>query len=453
MYTHAHTRACVCARTQTHISEHTKRCPLQRRTCAAGPVAHRCRVARSRLAEVFAGEPTSFELHVRTSSDEPVGVADLAHLSVGVYAKGKQLSSGFVQRTSECGVYHCTFTVVEVGSISVGVHLRGKDVSGSPFPLAVVAAAICPSRCRASGVGILQTAPGMLTSFTVKCFDVHGNMRRSAGGEDVRIEFCRAGEDVPDPLIAEVSGPRWLDGTGGYVFQYVVRKPGKLRMFVSIDGEPVANSPFLVHVSTAASTAPAALLLHRPSYSHEAAAVKHTNRASAGAQNLPAARSQSSDRLPRKAAAARRVDSQSNTLARSSSAERLRTGTAVRAQDEAGRRVGTLAVAHERAASPLLPRGSGIERPKPLSPAPSPPARVGSNRRGVQRYLRHGRHGQCCVLSATGPARALMHGTGRKRWRSPSRSLRRGELQGLRMSVTAKCRRLPSACMTGTRAF
>jgi hypothetical protein len=35
----------------------------------------------------------------------------------------------------------------------------------------------------------------MLTSFTVKCFDAHGNVRHSAGSEDVRIEFCRAGEE------------------------------------------------------------------------------------------------------------------------------------------------------------------------------------------------------------------------------------------------------------------
>lgn len=364
---------------------------LQCGACAAGPAAHRCRVDRSRLSEVVAGEPAWFELHCRTSSDEPVGVADLAHVSVAVYVKGRQVAGGSVQSTSGCGVYRCTVTVAEVGPMRVGVLLRNKDVSGSPFPVVAVAAAVCPSRCRASGTGVLQTSQNMLTSFTVKCFDAHGNVRHSAGSEDVRVEFCRAGEEEPDTSLAEVSGPRWVDGTGGYLIQYVVRKPGKLRMSVSIDGEPVANSPFLVLVSAAAPTAPAALLLHRPispSHSRETAAAKHTTRAGASGRALPAARSLSAERPPRKTV--QRTDShREEGAARPRSTERSRAGSAVRTHGEAERRADRLAVAKERASGRSPTGGTrGIALPKRWLAAAPPSARDGPNRRSPLRYFR-----------------------------------------------------------------
>ncbi len=138
---------------------------------------------------------------------------------------------------------------------------EGKRAKGTSLFLMSQGAA--PSKCVIGGPGVTYAREGQPAVFTIVARDTYGNLARNGGEQfDVRVAWQDPGplggkqvgqvETAPPELAAPAVADR---GDGSYIVAHALPRRGTYTVDVSLDGEPIAGSPFAtVAVKTAVPT-------------------------------------------------------------------------------------------------------------------------------------------------------------------------------------------------------
>ena len=79
------------------------------------------------------------------------------------------------QTTCADGMVYSTISPTVAGSLSVNIFIGGKLILDAPFSVAVSAGPVDPSRCVASGAGLLSATPGVTAVISIQTSDSFGN--------------------------------------------------------------------------------------------------------------------------------------------------------------------------------------------------------------------------------------------------------------------------------------
>lgn len=160
-----------------------------------------------------------------------------------------------------------SFCVARAGNYLVHVTLDEAHVSGSPICLRVSPGEACPARCYAKGNALEMAEAGRHETVGVWLRDKHGNARRhsdepiagelvaslelltASNGPNAEAEAARrrsSGGGGASSASATASVSRLSDGS--FAVGYCVREAGVWALAMSLDGEPIANSPFAISV-------------------------------------------------------------------------------------------------------------------------------------------------------------------------------------------------------------
>eukprot|EP00004_Rigifila_ramosa_P007666 TRINITY_DN1877_c0_g1_i1.p1 TRINITY_DN1877_c0_g1~~TRINITY_DN1877_c0_g1_i1.p1 ORF type:complete len:890 (+),score=253.53 TRINITY_DN1877_c0_g1_i1:81-2672(+) len=212
---------------------------------SAGPDPAHSLAAGAALKGATVGVPATFTIETKDGNGAPVAVAGLAsQLACTVTGpSGKSVAvppSDIVDKGD--GKYDCTFTPSEVGPNTVAVTLFGAPIAGSPYVVPVTAGPTDALHTTAEGDGLTQAVEGGTAHFVIKTADALGNPRGSGG-------------DVFDIVLTEPSGKTTQgkavdNGNGTYNCSYVPQESGPHTLAVTLQGKPIANSPWKPHVLT-----------------------------------------------------------------------------------------------------------------------------------------------------------------------------------------------------------
>jgi len=92
-----------------------------------------------------------------------------------VSSQASDQSESVSQSTCSDGVYFSTISPTVTGSLLVSVLIAGEPIVDAPFSVVVSAGRVDPSRCVASGSGLLAATPGSVASVTIQTSDSFGN--------------------------------------------------------------------------------------------------------------------------------------------------------------------------------------------------------------------------------------------------------------------------------------
>eukprot|EP01105_Mastigella_eilhardi_P027309 TRINITY_DN835_c1_g1_i1.p1 TRINITY_DN835_c1_g1~~TRINITY_DN835_c1_g1_i1.p1 ORF type:complete len:773 (-),score=204.32 TRINITY_DN835_c1_g1_i1:2823-5141(-) len=137
------------------------------------------------------------------------------------------------------GTYPVTYTPRKAGPNKVAITLNGVNTIKSPHTVPISPPMPDPSKCRAFGPGVDGCTAGAPTNFTIQARN-RIDEPITAGGHPFKTEVRGPfGEDIP----AETKD----NGDGTYTVSYDPA-PGIDVVSVSLNGKPVANSPYKVEV-------------------------------------------------------------------------------------------------------------------------------------------------------------------------------------------------------------
>lgn len=147
------------------------------------------------------------------------------------------------------GTYVASFMAIISGDYAVSIYVNGKLTIASPYPLSVTASITAPSKSFARGDGLRQAVAGQVATFTIVSVD-QGSLRQAAAVVDPwAATIFPVGEGfgriVGDHVQKEPDGSY----TVSYIAERVLFKADAsfrpYRIDVTLDGAPLAGSPFL----------------------------------------------------------------------------------------------------------------------------------------------------------------------------------------------------------------
>uniref|UniRef100_A0A7S1DTW6 Ig-like domain-containing protein n=3 Tax=Hemiselmis andersenii TaxID=464988 RepID=A0A7S1DTW6_HEMAN len=143
------------------------------------------------------------------------------------------------------GTYRARYTPTIAGQHRISIQYKGEHLAGSPFLVTVKEGAADPSMSTVTGEGLDDCNVGSDRHFLVEAVDRFGN-RVLHGG---------------DKFVAEMRGPvpervHLIDmDDGTYAGTYMCRWSGDFALYVTLDGTPVGQSPYMVGVKPGATLA------------------------------------------------------------------------------------------------------------------------------------------------------------------------------------------------------
>jgi adhesin/invasin len=142
------------------------------------------------------------------------------------------------------GSYQATYTPDRTGTDLVSVTVASQAVAGSPFTSTVAAGPADPNRTTADvpkDVGLFNPSENPV-HITVHAFDAKNNPL-GRGGDQVVISVRRDNDVVATPAVTDV-------GDGSYTASWTVQSQGNnYRVFISLNGTEIKDSPYTVKVS------------------------------------------------------------------------------------------------------------------------------------------------------------------------------------------------------------
>lgn len=211
--------------------------------------AARSQVSGAGLATGVAGVPAFAALIARDQHGNLVGGGGAPFLLRAYHtADPAVVVAGTVVDAGD-GTYAISWVPERAGAYSVAVTLRGLHLPGSPFAAQVTHAAPAASRTVAQGPGTLHAVSGVSAPVTVLVRDRFGNPHTAplpAPG------LSRLGAQLSGTPVA-VAGAAQHVGADAHLLHVVPSTAGAQLLRVTLDGEDVADSPFLVTVSDGAS--------------------------------------------------------------------------------------------------------------------------------------------------------------------------------------------------------
>jgi len=136
------------------------------------------------------------------------------------------------------GSYRAAYTPTIAGQYRISITLHKEHLAGSPFLVSVHEATADASMSTVSGDGLEDCHVGEDRHFLIEALDRYGN--RVMHGDDKFVA------DLEGPGAEKVHLIDMDDGT--YAGMYMCRWSGDFKLHVLLDGTPVAESPFDIHV-------------------------------------------------------------------------------------------------------------------------------------------------------------------------------------------------------------
>jgi len=190
------------------------------------------------LSKAVAGEPANFTVHAKDSFGNSIKTGGAKFDAV---LEGREKVNVDVQDKSD-GTYSASYKTAVSGAYFLHVTLEGTPIKDSPFSVNVTPGAASASLSSAEGEGLIKAIAGETATFVVSLKDSYGNPLKASGG-DVAAQVDEANEcSVYDNK----------DGT--YRAQYRATKSGQRTINVTVNGSPIAGSPFTAVVEPATAS-------------------------------------------------------------------------------------------------------------------------------------------------------------------------------------------------------
>jgi hypothetical protein len=221
--------------------DHVPGCPLPVQFHAGPPSPRNCFISGLGLWSAMAGEEASFEW---TAKDRFGNVVCYGGHPFVITMYGPE---EIVIHVSDCldGKYTASYMPCLAGQYRLSVTLHNEHFPGSPFLVSIKENLADASMSTVSGEGIEDCQVGSDRHFLVEAVDKYGN-RVLHGGEG----FAAA---LQGPTPERVHLIDMDDGT--YPGTYTCRWSGGFTLDVTLDGVPVAGSPFRFNVRPGATLA------------------------------------------------------------------------------------------------------------------------------------------------------------------------------------------------------
>eukprot|EP01087_Luapelamoeba_hula_P017398 TRINITY_DN547_c0_g1_i1.p1 TRINITY_DN547_c0_g1~~TRINITY_DN547_c0_g1_i1.p1 ORF type:complete len:2178 (+),score=469.78 TRINITY_DN547_c0_g1_i1:249-6782(+) len=214
------------------------------------------------LKHAEAGEQSHFKVHTVDADKEDHSPIhdDEAVITSTIELDGNSAPVA-VDGNKKDGSFDCAYTVNAAGHYNLNVYNNGKPAAESPYKVTVSAGSASGVNSSAHGSGLSQATCGEDATFVVQTRDKHDNPLKS-GGRDVKASLSptsvpshtaspapgRKGAEAQTSKPVEVQIKDKDDGT--YDASYKPLKPGKYSLNVTVDGNNVKDSPFLVKVAS-----------------------------------------------------------------------------------------------------------------------------------------------------------------------------------------------------------
>ncbi len=196
-------------------------------TVEAGPVspAH----STATVPNGSAGLETGIIVQARDAYDNPLSSGGE---TVVVTVSGDNNAGTLTVTDQGDGTYTASYTPTMVGADYVAITMKGTPISDSPFTSTVDVGPVNPAHSTAAVPDGKEKTP---TNIEIQARDAYGNPL-TVGGDDVVVTVT--GKNPTGPLTATDVG----DGT--YTATYTPEKRGDDEVSITINGIPIAGSPF-----------------------------------------------------------------------------------------------------------------------------------------------------------------------------------------------------------------
>eukprot|EP01126_Amoeba_proteus_P053924 TRINITY_DN65_c0_g2_i1.p1 TRINITY_DN65_c0_g2~~TRINITY_DN65_c0_g2_i1.p1 ORF type:complete len:745 (+),score=152.19 TRINITY_DN65_c0_g2_i1:158-2392(+) len=185
-----------------------------------------------------AGIPTHFTIEARNGADRRVPVGGHS-FPVDILGPQGQLVPSTTTDNGN-GTYDVTYTASSPGKHTVGVTFNGQHIQKSPFVVNVNPSKPDPTQCLAYGPGLEGGEAHSPAEFTIEARNKLGD-RIPLGGQAFNVT-------VTDPYGAKLPVDVKDNGDGTYNVTYNPVDPGQFTVAISLQGSPVAKSPYTVDI-------------------------------------------------------------------------------------------------------------------------------------------------------------------------------------------------------------
>eukprot|EP00026_Physarum_polycephalum_P002599 Phypoly_transcript_02606.p1 GENE.Phypoly_transcript_02606~~Phypoly_transcript_02606.p1 ORF type:complete len:857 (+),score=143.36 Phypoly_transcript_02606:95-2665(+) len=191
------------------------------------------------LKNGIVGEPIQFMIQAGDSTGKPRTTGGDTFNVLVSGEKGDKLYGTVIDNKD--GTYISAFTPPQDGAYAVAVYLDKTPIPGIPFMVSAVNAVFTdPSKCEATGPGLVTGTVGQPATFTIYAVDNTGKMR-TKGGDNF---FVYAQNHRGDKLFGTVVD----NNNGSYTGSYVPPVSGPHQVLVYLDRTPIKGNPFLANV-------------------------------------------------------------------------------------------------------------------------------------------------------------------------------------------------------------
>lgn len=192
-----------------------------------------------------AGIETSFTIEARNGADRrvPVGGHNFPVEIVG--PSGAAVPSNTTDNGD--GTYKVTYTAREAGTHNIAVTFNGQHIKASPFRVNINQSKPDPTKCLAYGPGLEGGEAHTPAPFTIESRNRLGDLIPVGGHPYVVAVTDPYGEKLPCDVLDNQNGT--------YSCTYNPIDPGDHTVSVTLNGAPVAQSPYTVNITESMSFA------------------------------------------------------------------------------------------------------------------------------------------------------------------------------------------------------
>jgi len=143
------------------------------------------------------------------------------------------------------GTFSCQYVPTKPGQHVVDIKIENTGIAENPWKVPINAAVPDPKLCKVSGAGVTgPVTQGEAAPVNIEAFNRLGQ-RINAGGEPFVVK-------VTGPNNRVLESPTKDNNDGSYTTSYKPVDYGKHTVEVTLNGQPVANSPYTVNVTAPA---------------------------------------------------------------------------------------------------------------------------------------------------------------------------------------------------------
>ena len=199
------------------------------------------------LLECIAGETYTFGVSLRYGYGEAKTGTDLDRQMLEDWMVKQGGLSAYLTGTREIpcacthvaeGAYAFSFSASDLGQYQLWIFVGPNSIPGSPFPVQYHAGPPHARNCQILGLGLWSALVGEETTFEWKAKDTFGNVV-DYGGHPFMVSMYG-----PEEIVVTLDDHQ--DGT--YKSRYTPTVAGEYKISVTLDGEHLPGSPFLVTI-------------------------------------------------------------------------------------------------------------------------------------------------------------------------------------------------------------